>query len=108
MPLPMDLKDSLNEVTLLITKEDVVFDVCFDSHYDYTYYGKNINGIATVSTEGYDDMCMRGINISEYILSCFMLYDDEHTFLKNTFDVYRLDIQITRPGIITPIFKGIE
>ena len=91
----------------MINKDNVVFDVCMDDEYSYTYYGKNINGVATVSLEGYDDTQHAGVDLNKYILWCFMNYDNIHDDIKNHNDVYRLDIEITQPGIITPIFKGI-
>ena len=92
----------------MINNDNVVFDVCMDMEYSYTYYGRNINGLATVSIEGYDDMIHAGVDTHKYILWCFMNYDTRHDNLKNHNKVYRLDIEITQPGIITPIFKGIE
>ena len=92
----------------MITKDNIVFDMCLDNEYSYTYYGKYINGVSTISLDGYDDMLKAGVDLTNYILHCFMVFDREHSNLKKTIDIYRLTIEIEEPGIIRPLFKEIS
>ena len=86
---------------------NVVFDMCMNSDdgslvFDYTFYGEHVTCISTISGEAYTDITgMIGIDITKYVLHCCLMHDRSHT------GIFRLNIEIGEPGIITPIFKEI-
>ena len=87
--------------------DNVVFDMCINSDdgplvFDYTFYGEHINGLATISSDGYNDAQFYGLDITRYILGCFLKFDN-----GDVDGLYRLDVVITLPGTIKPLFKEI-
>ena len=96
---------------LMITKKDIVYNLTLDGNednqfvYGCEYYGVKVNGISTISAQAWYDMTSIGINVFEYTLRLFMVYDN--AINEEPKQVVRLTLEFNSDGSLIPVFDRI-